>query len=317
MERDPDLIECESCGRRNAPRRMSCLYCGAKLVIPVERVARRPRLRRLEEWERGFNIGLLPQMLDREKLADLAEWLGDAEGGIARILQSNRGLPFIRLSTSEERDLVCAKLKSLGLRFISLADDELLREPSRLRSLRFADVVCAGQDIVGRSFIIGWDSIRLIVKGRLYVRRIESVESKKGRREREVIDERELIFDHPALDLYDRTGRSWRIVASSFDFRCLGERMLLTAEGNFHLLSEAIRERASCAVYDDYDSVRRLLDDVWPPAEQKASIGWRRGGFLRINTASTTLLTNEAQLTRYGRWRYLLLEKEGGPLNSS
>src|SRR5215208_2607295 len=51
------LVACDECLRANAPTRMNCLYCGAALPRTRQSVAlRRPVLKKLEEWEHGFNV---------------------------------------------------------------------------------------------------------------------------------------------------------------------------------------------------------------------------------------------------------------------
>src|SRR5947209_2187413 len=57
----PDqMVTCEECLRANPPTRATCLYCAAPLPRTQENAALlRPTLRRLEKWERGFNVILL------------------------------------------------------------------------------------------------------------------------------------------------------------------------------------------------------------------------------------------------------------------
>src|SRR5688500_2575287 len=57
-----ELIACEKCARANAPTRMNCLYCGALLPVTEQRAELvRPTLKKLEEWEQGINVVLLPR----------------------------------------------------------------------------------------------------------------------------------------------------------------------------------------------------------------------------------------------------------------
>src|SRR2546423_15624083 len=55
------MVTCEECLRANPPTRTTCLYCSAALPeTEASAELRRPTLRRLEKWERGFNVVLLP-----------------------------------------------------------------------------------------------------------------------------------------------------------------------------------------------------------------------------------------------------------------
>ena len=51
------MVACEECLRANPPTRMACLYCGRKLPqTPQGTALQRPALKKLEEWEHGFNV---------------------------------------------------------------------------------------------------------------------------------------------------------------------------------------------------------------------------------------------------------------------
>lgn len=55
------MVRCEACLRANPPTRTSCLYCAAQLPRTETSAAlQRPTLRRLEKWEQGFNVILIP-----------------------------------------------------------------------------------------------------------------------------------------------------------------------------------------------------------------------------------------------------------------
>ncbi|MDQ3256599.1 MAG: hypothetical protein M3R15_22375, partial [Acidobacteriota bacterium] len=57
-----EMVACETCLRANPPTRVLCLYCAAPLAVSAENVdLRRPALRRIEEWEGGYNVVLLPR----------------------------------------------------------------------------------------------------------------------------------------------------------------------------------------------------------------------------------------------------------------
>jgi hypothetical protein len=52
-----ELVTCGGCGRTNPPNRLHCLYCAHQLEIAPEIAASAAlNLRKLEPWERGFNL---------------------------------------------------------------------------------------------------------------------------------------------------------------------------------------------------------------------------------------------------------------------
>jgi hypothetical protein len=60
--RPDEMVECPKCARRSPPTRLKCFYCGADLPL-TERQAENVKpqqFRRLEDWEKGFNVILLP-----------------------------------------------------------------------------------------------------------------------------------------------------------------------------------------------------------------------------------------------------------------
>src|SRR2546423_14664671 len=52
-----EMIACDGCGRLNPPNRLKCMYCAAELAISVKDAAGvMPIFRKLEIWERGYNL---------------------------------------------------------------------------------------------------------------------------------------------------------------------------------------------------------------------------------------------------------------------
>lgn len=322
------LAACEACGRRNPPTRMSCLYCGARLPAPAGgEDLRRPALRPLEDWERGFNVVLLGAAGDGEATASDGEAaggsraavLGDeivaAAASLVRVEPEElRGLaaarvplPLARTADAEEAALLERKLGALGLWVETVADDDLAAEthpPRRVRGLALGDEGLIARAAGGDEERAGWREIELIVAGRVFERRIETETVKKrGRDEDDAAGARELTSDEAVVDLY-LAGRAvnWRVGSEGFDFSCLGARKGLLAAENFTRLVALLRERATRASFDDsYARLRPLLKFAWPPAERAVSAGLRRArpGVLRAGAA--TVVSNEQQFTRYGR----------------
>ncbi len=306
------LVACGRCSRTNAPTRMNCLYCGAALPRTEERAALlRPTLRKLEEWEEGFNVVLLPgptQPAASDKLGDAASLLKLEVAHLEGCLAAGRALPVAR-TASEEAELIIKRLGALGLAAEVFGDEALGFEvpQRRVRALEFADdalVLWPSRDEAPER--VPWPRVALLVKGRVTRRRLEVEERQGGfRRRGEIVESRELSTDEAALDLYafeEGDGAGWRLWADRLDYSCLGARKSLTAGENFKTLTALLRERAAGAVYDEeYARLRPLLAPVWPPAEQNESQGIRRESVGRYNREAVTVISNEAQFTRYTR----------------
>jgi len=157
---------------------------------------------------------------------------------------------------------------------------------------------------------VAWDDVLLLVAGRVVTRRVELEErpSKLTGRGR-LTDAREVASDEAVLDIYTSGAacEGFRVMADGFDYSCLGEGKGLLARDNFKTLIVKLCERAARAALDEgYARLRAQLASAWPPAERNQSGGLRRDGPGRLNKESVTVVSNEAQFTRYARMRSLL-----------
>ncbi|HVF57149.1 MAG TPA: hypothetical protein VM934_13420 [Pyrinomonadaceae bacterium] len=317
------LIACEECLRANPPTRMRCLYCGAPLPsTEATETHRRPTLRPLEEWERGFNVVLLPrgaEEVSAESFAEASRLLRTEREKLQEIVRANCALPLARAASDEEADLIRKRLGALGFG-VEIFQDEMLSPtgapPKRIRALELTGEALSGWANVGEaSHSIDWPNIALVVAGRIYTRRVE-LEERQGRFKArgEIAEARELAVDQAVLDIHAFDGDTddvWRIMADNFDYSCLGEHKTLLARDNFVTLAEALRGRASAGAFDDdYARLRHLLAVAWPPDERKESHGLRRERPGRFNTEAVTTISNEMQFTRYSRLRALLRRRE-------
>ena len=313
------MIACEVCLRANPPTRLNCLYCGAQLPATAASAALQlPTLRRLEEWERGFNVIHLPSGqidLAATRLNEAAAVLRLEGEQLKGILAAGLRLPLARAAAPEEAALIERRLAALGLRTETVSDEELMVEthaPLRLRRLEIAEETLRGwAKAEADSVAVAWQDITLLVAGRLYTKRLE-VEERRGRgAEKEIVESREMLEDEGVLDIY-AAGRegNWRIAASGFDFSCLGQRKSLLATENFRALVALCRARAAAAAYDDdYWRVRHLLAPVWPLAERTEARGLRRTRPGRFHTEAYLIMSNEAQFARYSRLRHYQLNQ--------
>lgn len=312
-----ELVACDKCSRANAPTRMNCLYCGASLPVTEQSAAlRRPALRKLEEWEQGFNVVLhTPSTRPaHETVEELAALLRLDAARLSEMFDAGTTLPVARAASEEEAELIVSRIKARGLD-AEVFDDTLARTPVRIRALGFdADALVLMETAEAAPAGVFWEKIALLVVGRVVTRRVEMEErpSKLSRHAR-LTDAREVASDEAVLDIYtsDAEHEGFRILADGFDYSCLGAGKGLLARDNFKTLVAELRARAPHAAFDEeYARLRGLLASAWPPAERNESGGLRRDRPGRLNTESVTVVSNETQFTRYARMRRLLALRE-------
>src|SRR5947209_6066909 len=311
------MITCDACLRANPPTRTSCLYCAAQLPKTEANAAlQRPQLRKLEKWEQGFNVILLPKteaQVSEEVLKDAAQLLRLEQEELRRIVELSLPLPLARAATDQEASLIESKVKEMELNALVIADADLtltnsVQKRARAFELNESELVAhsAGGADVWR---LAWTEIILLVAGRLITQKIELEERPSGRKaENEIVNARQMSEDEAVLDIYTaRSDGGLRITAGNFDFSCLGAQKGLITAQNFSTLANVLRERASEAIYDDsYMRVRRALEITWPVEQHTEARGWRRERPGRVNTEAVTTSDNEMQFTRYSRLRYYL-----------
>jgi hypothetical protein len=311
--RRDEMAACEHCARMNPPTRMKCLYCGAPLPAAEGGAdLRRPALKQLEEWEKGFNVVLAPREFDDmhlrgDALAEAASLLRLKPEQLGEMIATRAVLPLARTGLREEVELLERRLGALGLRVEVVSDEELAIEsepPRRVRKIEFDEEKLIGwSSAEGEPSRHAWDELSLIVAGRVFKKRIEVEERVKRGVGGEVIESRELSDDEGVVDLYFvgvRANR--RINAAGFDYSCLGAQKGLLAPENFARFVEVLRVRAPRTKFDDsYKGVRQWLQFAWSPTAHTESGGVRRERPGRYSTGAVTLVTNESQFTRYGR----------------
>lgn len=329
-----ELVACEACARSNAPTRMNCLYCGAPLPVSQQNAElRRPVLKKLEEWEQGFNVVLLPRAANEESRAaatsELATSAGEASSHevvaeaasllrldaarLVEIFEARRALPLARAATREEAELTRTRLDALGIATEIFPDETLAKPPVRARALAFDDdalVIISKPEAEPLSLL--WTEVVVLVVGRIFSKRVEVTEREARLSSRsEVVDSREVASDEAALDIYTVSREGFRVMAEGFDYTCLGASKSLLARENFVKLVEVLSERATNAVLDDeYARVRGLLSSAWPQAERTESLGLQRDRPGRFNAGAATVFSNETQFTRYARLRSILATRE-------
>lgn len=301
------MIRCEECLRANPPTRINCLYCSAPLPLTESSVPlRKPILRPVEKHEIGYNTILLPNIeaVPADAISEAASLVKLKEEDLRRILAERVPLPAARTASSEEADLIRARLQAIGFRVFTWLDQSSVK---RVRSLGLEDaglVINPGQskgELEAR-----WSDILLIVVGRLIEKRVEVKEIKTRRAENEILDTSEFFSDEPVIDFYlAAQSETWRIMASGFDFSCLGSEKGLIANQNIATLQRRLAA-TGVPLNDCYSRLRPVLDLVWSLEQETKSNGWRRERPGRLSFGVATIKSNESQFTRYSRLLYHL-----------
>jgi hypothetical protein len=303
-----EMISCGKCMRTNPPNRLKCFYCGAELEISAERAANiQPYLRKLENWEKGYNLIYLPnpQSENEFNLPETAGILNLEIGALQKILPTKKPLPVARAESVKEAEIIAGKLHKRGFD-ISIVSDEALaadRLPRRLRGLEFDDdrlvLIYFNTDEIAE---IRREDLILIVSGAVFERRTESVEKRK-KGESKILDFTETASDEILMDIYSRENSDgYRILAKGFDFSCLETEKGITAVENMRKLAAKLREFAANAKYvGDYLQIREVLSSIWEIEQRKDSQGLKRHSFGKFDFSNIATSNNMQQFTKYSR----------------
>ena len=304
-----EMIACAACRRLSAPTRLKCLYCGAALPVSEKQTDYfKPDLRKLELWEKGFNVIFaksVGQIAD-DKLSEISALLKLEKEVSSEIFADVKSLPLARVETLREAELIAQKLQNAGIETKILADEDLNSEkpPRRLRGVDFWDdkliLILFNADEVAE---IKWTDVELIVTGAVFERKVEATESRRKRGENKLLETGETASDELLFDIYgagDFTG--YRVAQTGFDFSCLGNEKSLLAVDNIKKLVDKLTERAPNVKIDaDYLKIRSNLGNVWQVEERTDSRGLKRESFGSFNLGNVTTVNNAAQFTKYSR----------------
>lgn len=309
-----DLTACSGCRRMNAPNRLKCLYCGDDLSIkPEHAVSIKPNFRKLEAWERGFNVVFREEMDESQpETAKAAALLSMEIGDLSTILDAGWSLPVARVESEKEADILITGLGRLGLKCSMIADADLADEKQlvRLSNIEFCKSGIAVTDFNKRKVtLIEADDLALIVTGTLSTGKVDSLEKRLRRGKTKLTDETATSTDESILDIYSRhdpTG--FRVHLAGFDFSCLGDDKGLLAVENMRLLVVALKEHVPNAkLVSDYTNVRHVLSNVWEVESRKDPQGLKRSGFGKVEFGSVASTSNLRQFTKYSRLQWHLL----------
>jgi len=310
-----EMILCLKCQRTNPPTRLACFYCGAQLELnEAQSKNLRPHLRKMEIWEKGFNLILAPegQVLDEAKFSEIAKILNLESEALQKLFGANKALPLARAESEKEAEIIRERLRESGVESIVLSDESLAVEKPqrRLRGLEFSDdkinLILFNQNEKAE---IALGDLCLIVKGAIFERKVESTEKRSKKGDSKILQSTETASDEFLIDVYSRKDASgYRIFAKGFDFSCLGAEKEILANENLRKLAQRLFEIAPGAkLVEDYLKVRESLGNVWEVEERTDSQGLKSGSFGRYNVGNITTVNNSAQFTKYSRLQWHLL----------
>lgn len=304
-----ELIACRKCERANPPTRLECFYCGAELEIS-EAQSRflRPNLRKLENWEKGFNVinKGKPENFDQSKLFEIAKILKCGEEFLQKLTAAKKTLPLVRVESQKEAKIVQNLLTKFDFQTLIISDEDLAVEKPlrRLRGIDFMNDKCVfilfNRDEVVE--IAGRD-LALIVSGAIFERKVESMEKRVKKGDNKILQATETASDEILVDVYSRKDAiGYRIFAKGFDFSCLGTDKGILAIENLKKLVQKLRAFAPEARFDDdYLPMREILGNVWLVEEKNDSQGVKREAFGAFHLGNVTTVSNLSQFTKYSR----------------
>lgn len=310
-----ELIACRKCGRKNAPTRLKCLYCGAEFEFDeLQNEFVKPVLRKVEFWEKGFNLIYLPddKGLNDERQSEIARQTRLEKSFFRKVSEIKLPLPIARIESLKETEIVKKRLSEIGIATFIVSDEDFDTEkpPKRLRGLEFNENNLRLKLFNTEEIIeIPSDDLVLIVAGAIFERRVASTEKRSRKGENQLLSAAETASDKTLLDVFSREDPiGYRIEQNGFDFSCLGADKKMLAAENLKTLAVRLREFAPSARFvDDYPKIREVLGNVWETEEKHDSKGLIREIFGKFNLGNVTTVNNLKQFTKYSRLQWFLL----------
>ncbi|MBC7899654.1 MAG: hypothetical protein H7070_06335 [Saprospiraceae bacterium] len=307
-----EMSQCPKCGKNNPPTRPNCFYCTADLEVHATEIrSAKLNLRRLEPWEKGFNIINLPGSLKTLDTVSITRLLSMDADHLKQVTEAEGSIPIARLESRKEAEAAVEILSQYGLESKVIGDDELLTDklPVRLRGLEFCEeILVLTLFNTNEKRDIRYSEISLIITGAIFESRTETVEKRK-KKDREILLETQTSSDGDLIDIYtfdDPAG--YRVPVKGFDFSCLGADKGLLAAENIRRLIVDLRSFAPGAKFvSDYVANRALLGIVWEVERRKDSSGLQRTGFGRKDFTNVESSNNLQQFTKYSRLQRHLL----------
>jgi hypothetical protein len=310
-----ELIVCAKCQRTNAPTRLKCFYCGAELEIgETQSKFLKPNLRKLEIWEKGFNLIYLPatEIFGEEKLSEIAKLLKSETDALRKLFDAKKPLPLKRAETEKEAEITQKRLSEFGIETRIIGDESLATQkpPRRLHGVEFSEdelilILFNGDEIVK----MPKEDLMLIVTGAVFQKKVKAVEQRSKKGENKILEASEVASDEILFDVYNRqTASGFRILEKGFDFSCLaGEKGILAVENMKKLVRKLKANAPEAKIVDDYLQIREILGNVWEVEHKTDSLGLTRERFGKFNLGNITTADNLSQFTKYSRLQWQLL----------
>lgn len=308
-----EMATCPKCGRKSPPTRAACFYCGAQLTLS-EAQSRflKPNLRKLEPWEKGFNVIYVPgEQAPETSGSELARLLSIEKEETRKLLETKKTLPVARVESAPEAEILITRLKDLGLESRVVSDESLKLEtvPRRLRGVEFLnDKLILILFNVDEVVEVPVEDLALIVTGAFFERKIEATESLKRKKENKVLDSSEVSSDELLIDIYPKNDSvGYRIELAGFDFSCLGDEKGWLAKDNMQKLLQKLRLIANQTKFDDdYLRIRGELGRVWEVDQRSDTGAVDRKALGVYQRKNITTINNLSQFTRYSRLMSIL-----------
>lgn len=306
------MVPCDGCGRMNPPNRLKCFYCASDLAIAVKDAASiKPALRKLELWERGFNL-IVRQKTAQPDVIGIARFLSMEAEDLAAILDTGIAIPVARVESEKEALIVQECLSQFGVGCSIVSDAALAADkpPARLSRIEFAGGRLALTDFnTGKVTETEAGEFVLLIPGIITASKVDSLEKKRRGGKTKLIDETATASDETLLDMYTRRDPTgYRVYLAGFDFSCLGEDKGLLAGENLRLLIVHLKEYLPDAkLINDYPTIRHAVGRVWEVESRKDSRGLQRSGFGKVEFGAVASTHNLNQFTKYSRLQWYLL----------
>lgn len=314
-----EMIACGKCLRANPPNRLKCLYCGGQLEFSDEQTAfLKPVLRKLEAWEKGFNLIYMPDdsnEIDERKIKEISRMTRHEKEVLEKLFEAQKPLPLARAESEKEAAIVKQRFEESGIQTVLLSDEKLAVEnpPKRLRGMEFSDdTILLRIFNTDEVFEARSEDLLLVVTGAVFQKRVEATEKHNKRGENALLNASETATDERLFDIYfNGNDTGFRIEQKGFDFSCLGQEKSLLAAENIKRLVKKLKAFAPKAkLVEDYLQIRAALGNVWEIAERRDSKGLVRKGLGKFNLGNVTFVSNLEQFTKYSRMLNNIYEAE-------
>jgi hypothetical protein len=306
-----DVTNCPRCERRTPAARGECIYCGEQL--PFASIQAAPPQRNIDPTEHAFNTVLepFPGRINEGVVIALAAALQIESSEAQSLIDAGKPVPLARSQTRAEAEMICALVRTCGLRAAVIPDQHMKLDQELLRARRITLTdselhvfLSAGEMTLMK------DDISLLVVGELRNVRVDYVEGISARRSHSgsVIESAEFRSDETLLDVYAASfDKSFRIKSDAFDYSGMVSPLSFRSEMNFRAALTKLRaDLPKARVDDDFSKIRTLLGRAWPERSRNESRGIKRTGLaFRAVSQASVMSDNRDQFDRYSRLMFL------------